>query len=108
MVYSPHSLAHLCGLSAFSSTASLSLFPDLIDVPIAAEPERDLGIREERSELLLAAQGKTLRPRKNAVAYQRFSFQTSTGGICCSPKIPYVLIAKDQMILFPVRMSGSI
>ena len=87
---------------------SIFLFPDLFDVPIAAEPERDLGTREERSEHLLAAQGKPPQPRKKAVAYQRFSFQTSTGGISCSPRIPYVLIAKDQMTLFPVRMPGSI
>jgi hypothetical protein len=55
MLHSPYSLAHLCGLSAFSSTASLP--QDLIDVPVlAAEPEHDLGsIPEGRSEYLLAA-----------------------------------------------------
>ena len=43
----------------------ISLAPYLVDVPIAAESERDLGICEERSEhlldALLAAQGKSIR-----------------------------------------------
>ena len=40
-------------------------------------------------------------PRKKAIARQRFCFQTSTGGISCSPRTPYALIEKDKM---PVRM----
>jgi hypothetical protein len=81
-----------------------SLTPDLIDIPVAARSECDLGIHEERSGHLLAAQGKPPQPRKNVIARQRFSFQTSSGRISCSPRTPYALIVKDQMTLLPVRI----
>jgi hypothetical protein len=49
---SPHSSAHLCGLSANAVRLLQhchSLSADLIDVLVAAEPEHDFGIREEHA-----------------------------------------------------------
>ena len=64
-----------------------SLPPDLVDVHVTAKSERDLGIREERSEhlldALLAAQGKSIHdgaPHYDQVRMPSYvSFQTSTG-----------------------------
>jgi hypothetical protein len=93
---------------------SFSLPPDLIDVLISAESERDLGICEQRSECLLdtllAAQSESIHdraPHYDHGSHHRYlSFQNSLQ-VNFLPRTPCAPIAIALMMSLPVRMPES-